>query len=137
MTNGSNSWDVTYSRITFLETVLKSNGNVESYKRDQDILFTLHRRKPNDVIRLLCADEYAFGVALIYQAIAEFGALNIIFVGGNWHGYTVEAKEYAIQNQIGLFNASELSGALRSIDYWNFVRKDKEGHSLYQYKSDR
>jgi hypothetical protein len=46
------------------------------------------------------------GVTFLTRAIGEFGPLNIIFVGGAWHGYTREAKEECADRKIGLYYAS-------------------------------
>jgi hypothetical protein len=85
--------------------------------RDEDIIFTVGRKNQNDTLKVLCCDEYAFGVTLLNRAIAEFGHLNIIYVGGAWHGYTQQAKEECLRQEIGLYNAQELAGGLWRNDY--------------------
>jgi len=135
MTKGSNEWGVTFGRITFLAQILENHDNISNVSRERDILFTVDRKDPEDRLRILCCDEYAFGITLLNQALAEFKPLNIIFVGGAWHGYTPEAKDECLQRKMGLYNAQELSGGLWRKDYWAYNRKDKKGNPVFAYKS--
>ncbi len=134
MSNGDNSWDVHYSRITFLEKIIASHSNVFSFKRDQDILFTVQRTKPFDKLRILCADEYSFSLGAVQRALLEFRPLHIIYVGGFWNGYTPEAKNYCLVDNIGLYNSKEMSGGLWKRDYWDYYQRDEDGNIVYQYK---
>jgi hypothetical protein len=89
MTNGSNDWGVTFG----IDQILRNHDNVANVNRERDILFTVNRRNQSDVLRVLCCEEYAFGVTLLNRALTEFGSLEIVYVGGEWNGYTVDAKE--------------------------------------------
>lgn len=126
MTNGSNEWDVSFGRIGFLDRILRSHGNVSDVSREKDILFTVHRKKQSDVLKVLCCDEYAFGVTLLNRALGEFGSLSVIYVGGAWYGYTKQAKEECIALKIGLYNAQEMPGGMWRDDYWAYNRKDED-----------
>jgi hypothetical protein len=84
---------------------------------------------------VLCLDEYSFGITALNRALLEFPMVNIISVGGNWNGYTPEAKEACLDKDLGLYNSAEINGGLWRDDYWNYVRKDKDGNPVYQYKS--
>lgn len=137
MSNGSNDWGVSFGRISFLDSILRSHGNVANVERDQDILFTVTRNNQSDVLRILCCDQYAMGTTLVNRALAEFGKLNIIFVGGGWHGYTKQAKEQCLAARIGLYNATELAGGLWKDDYWAYNRKDEDGNPIFAYKMAR
>ncbi len=136
MASGNNSWGVRYSRITFMETVLSSHNNVVSFDRELDILFRVKRRKQEDTLRILCADEYAFGLTFVQRALVEFGHLQIISVGGAWNGYTPEAKEYCLKSRIGLYNSKELPGGLWHDEYWKFHLRDEDGAPIYSYKRE-
>lgn len=135
MTNGSNSWGISYSRIAWLENAVKSHGNIVSVTRHDDIIIEA-KRKNGSSITIICLDEYALGEAGIYRVLQEFPSINFISVGGNWNGYTPEAKRLCLERQIGLFNSSELTGALWKNDFWNYHQRDKDGNPVYQFKSD-
>jgi hypothetical protein len=135
MSNGSNDWGVSFGRISFLDGILRGHGNVASIVRDQDILFKVARKNQSDVLRILCCDEYAMGTTLVNRALAEFGSLNIIFVGGAWHGYTKQAKDQCLAAEIGLYNATELAGGLWRNDYWAYNRQDEDGNPVFAYKT--
>ncbi|MES2001384.1 MAG: hypothetical protein V4444_03635 [Pseudomonadota bacterium] len=135
MSNGQNEWGVTFGRIGFLDDILTTHKNLLSVTRDQDILFTVEREKPNDQLRILCADEYAFGLLLVRRALAEFKPLHVIYVGGAWNGYTPEAKEYCLDSKIGLYNAGEIGGGLWQPEYWKYAKRDEKGNRVYSYKA--
>jgi hypothetical protein len=134
MCNGSNEWDVGYSRITFLERVLYDHENVISFNRTRDILFEVER-KQGDSLWILCLDEYTFGLSAFNRVVSEFPNVNMISVGGNWNGYTPEAKIHSLNRKIGLYNSAEINGGLWRDDYWNYAKKDEDGNPVYEFKS--
>lgn len=135
MTNGSNSWDVSYSRIAWLEDAVRSHKNVTSFSRNDDIIMKIEREK-GCPITLICLDEYSLGEAGVRRVMQEYPHVNFISVGGNWNGYTPEAKELCLSNQMGLFNSSELAGALFRDDFWNYHKQDRDGNPVYPYKQN-
>lgn len=132
MSNIANSWGVSFSRISWLEKAISQHGNVLSVKRYDDIVIEVKRRNGVD-ITVLCLDEYAMGVAAVHRVIEEFPKVNFISVGGNWNGYTPEAKELCLSKNIGLFNSSELAGGLWKDEFWKFHKKDEKGNPIYPY----
>lgn len=136
MSNGSNSWGVAYSRIAWLEDAVKSHDNVIRYSRHDDIVMEFDR-KDGSSITLICLDEYTLGEAAVYRILNEFPTVNYISVGGNWNGYTIEAKQLCLSKNIGLFNSGELTGALWKNDFWRYHKKDKDGNPSYPYKKER
>lgn len=132
--NGSNSWDVGYSHITWFQRFLQNHENVANIQRHHDLVFEIDRRKQGDHLTILCCREYTMGLTLILRALAEFGQLNIIYIGGGWNGYTQEAKDYCVDNRIGLYVTEEMSGALWRTDHWAYHRKDKDGDPIYNYR---
>ncbi len=133
MRNGSNNWGVSYSRIVWLENALRSHDNVNRILRHDDIVIEVERKSGKD-ITVLCLDEYALGESGVLRVFNEFPAVNFISVGGNWNGYTPEAKELCLSRQIGLYNSSELAGALWKNDFWTYHKKDDKGNPIYPYK---
>ncbi|MBQ0711457.1 MAG: hypothetical protein KBT53_00695 [Porticoccus sp.] len=134
MTNGANSWGVSYSRIAWLEPVVKSHDNVANFSRHDDIIMEFNRKDGSHIV-LICLDEYTLGEAGVQRVFQEFPAVNFISVGGNWNGYTVEAKRLCLSNEIGLFNSSELSGAIWKNDFWTYHQRDDDGNPIYPYKT--
>lgn len=135
MTNGSNSWGVSFSHISWLERLLSTHGNVAEVSRRNDIVFDIVRKTYKDHLVVLCCNEYVMGLTQVHRALAEFGKLNIVYIGGGWCGYTRQAKEFTLDQQIGLFVTDELSGALWKREYWNHHKRDQKGDPEYFYKS--
>ncbi|MEQ9726233.1 hypothetical protein ABRP29_11430 [Pseudomonas sp. WHRI 8822A] len=133
MRNGSNNWNVSYGRITWLQEILLSHQNITSLSRHDDIIMELTRVK-GCPITLICLDEYTLGIAGVHRVIKEFPAVNFISVGGNWNGYTREAKDLCLSRQMGLYNSGEITGAIYKNDFWKYHKKDDEGNPEYPYK---
>lgn len=133
MSNGSNNWNVSYSRISWLEMALRQHTNVTNYQRHDDIIMEFDRHKGCH-ITLICLDEYVLGEAGVLRVKHEFPAVNFISVGGNWNGYTKEAKDLCLLRNLGLFNSSELTGALFRDDFWLYSKRDDKGNPTYPYK---
>lgn len=134
MTNGSNIYGVTFPQILFLTRVLRHHRNVREFSRTRDIQFDLVTARSLN-LRLICLNEYTCGIARILEVQDEFPNANIIYVGGNWNGYTGQAKEYCVQSELGLFNADEINGALHRDDFWNYFRKNENGDPVYPTKA--
>lgn len=136
MNNGNNSWGVSFSRIAWLEEAIEKHKNVSCVRRHDDIVIEVDR-KDGSHITVLCLDEYAMGEAAVYRVLNEFPEVNLISVGGNWNGYTPEAKELCLSRDIGLYNSSELTGALWKDEYWKYYQEDEDGNPTYQYRQQR
>lgn len=130
MMNGSNDFGVTFPQIQFISRLLNSHKAITSVVRSRDIQFDIVTSR-GDELRLVCVNEYTCGLARIFEVLEAFPGTNILYVGGAWNGYTMQAKDYCIDANIGLFNSSEINGALYSEDYWRYHRKDKEGNPVY------
>lgn len=134
MTNGSNSWNVSYSRITFIERKLRMNRNVIIKLRRNDLVFEIERRKQKDNLNVLCLDEYTMSLTSVERALDEFGGVNIICLAGEWNGYTKEAKDYCLDNKIGLYVPSEMYEGLLADEFWGYAEVDEKGNPRYRYK---
>jgi hypothetical protein len=134
MSNGSNKWNVRFSRISWLDGTLKSHPNVTDVVRRDDIVFEIQRRN-GPPITLLCLEEYAFGIAAAERAFREFPDVNLIYIGGKWNNYTAEAKELCRERSIGLYNAGELAGALWKNDFRSYFKADSDDYAVRHERS--
>ena len=132
--NGENDFGISYSRIAWLERALSLHDNVADVIRDQDIVFQV-RRTRGPSLQIVCLDEYACGIGRVYEALEAFPGTNFLYVGGNWNGYTTDAKEYCLANKIGLYNSSEITGAIHRDDHWAYHQKDREGNPSYPFNN--
>lgn len=125
-----NNWNVSYSTISFLEKVLRGHSKVEDFTRTQDILFEIELEN-GTTHKVLLLNEYTLGVANIAKAIDEFGSVDFILTGSNWNAYTMEAKQYGLDNNIGIFIIDEYIGAINTKDPIKYVKKDHKGRPIY------
>lgn len=122
MSNGHNSWDVSYSYISFLEKLLNGHKNISSVFRTDDILFHVERVKQGDSLKVLCLNQYSMSLAAVIRAMDEFPGVSIISVGGNWNGYTHSAKRHCIDSHVGLVTSKEINQALFKTKYWLYEK---------------
>lgn len=130
MTNGTNAYGITLAQISWFDRLLNTHANVTAINRHDDIIWDVARAGGRD-LQAICLDEYTCGIAKVLEIRAEFPDVNLIYVGGMWNSYTMEAKEYCLTNQIGLFNTGEMTGALYRDDFWAYHKKDKDGNPVY------
>lgn len=125
-----NNWNVPYSVITFFEKALRGHNMVLKFTRTDDILFhlTLQTGQTMDV---LLVNEYTLGLAAVLRARDEFPTAEHIVTGANWNAYTMEAKEYGWDNELGVFNLREFLGALNWTEPIKYHRKDDDGNPVY------
>ena len=129
-----NSWGVSYSIITFFERALAGHNKVKSSTRVDDIHFVIEHVN-GTTVHVLLVNEYSLGLAAVLRAKAEFPKIEFVVTGGNWNGYTPEAKEYGRQNDIGVFNTGEFFGALNWTLPKRYHQTDKDGNPIYAYKN--
>ena len=129
--NGSNLWNVSFAHISWFERLLSSHGNVKAVSRHHDLKFDLTRKQQNDQLSVICLNEYTMGLTAVHRAIHEFGKPNIIYIGGGWCGYTLQAKEFCINEHIGLYVTDEMSGALWNTQHWTYNKRNKDGDPIY------
>lgn len=129
--NGSNNWSVLYSSIVFFERMLNAHRNVIACERSEDIVFTIARKKPEDVVRVLVVNAYTFGVADFYKARSEFPEVTCIVLAGDWNAYTLDAKELANAENIGLLLPKELVAAIWREEPHKYFTKDRKGNPIY------
>lgn len=134
MTNGSNSYGVSFAQIRWISKALSNHPNVESVERTNDIQFDILRSR-GDPLRLVCLDEYTCGLSRVYEVLEDFPGTNIVYVGGNWNSYTQEAKDFCLSSKLGLYNSSEINGALHRSEFWTYHKKDKDGNPVYPTKA--
>jgi hypothetical protein len=129
-----NSWSVSYSIISFFERSLSGHRKVESFTRKDDIHFVI-KHVDGTTLQVLLVNEYSLGLTAVLRARQEFPEIEYVVTGGNWNGYTPQAKQYSLQNDIGVFNAGEFFEALNSTNPKQYYRKDEDGNPIYKYKN--
>lgn len=135
MTNGSNEWGVPYSQITWFERLLQNHKNVTTIERSRDILFEVDRKAQLDHLQILCCREYTMSLTTVQRGLQEFGSISLFYIGGAWCGYTRQAKDFCVEQEIGLFITDEMTGALWKDDYWNYHQRDDKGNPIYHYRA--
>ena len=130
-----NNWNVSYRAILFFEDLLNSNKKVLSFERTDDIFFKIMRKSGLSSVNALLINVYTVGLADVFRAKREFPDLDCIVTSSIWNGYTIEAKEHALDSEIGLFVVSEFSSALRERVPYLYVKRDRDGNPIYHFKA--
>lgn len=129
-----NNWNVSYSVISFFERVLNGHDKVVSFSRKKDIIFEI-KLQNNRILTLLLVTEYILGLEAVLRAKSEFPEIDYVLTNANWNTYTSEAKDYGLENSIGIFNLSEFLTALHWDNPKLYQGKDKNGNHIYGHKS--
>jgi hypothetical protein len=129
--NGANNWNVSFAHISWLERLLITHGNVLGVSRHDDLVFEVQRRRQADELSVVCLNEYTMGLTAVHRVIHELGKPSIIYVGGGWCGYTMQAKQFCLSEQIGLYVTDEMSGGLWANECWSYCKRDKDGNPVY------
>jgi hypothetical protein len=119
-----NSWNVSYATIKFFERALNGHEKVIAFERLDDIRFVIQHASGKS-LDVLVVNEYGLGLAAVLRAKAEFPSIDYVVTGGNWNGYTWEAREYGLKNKIGIFKAGEFFGALNMDDPKTYTVKKR------------
>lgn len=135
--NGSNDWNVSFAQISWLERLLRTHGNTEALSRHHDLVFEVDRKRQKDHISVVCLNEYTMGLTAVHRVIHEFGKPTIIYIGGGWCGYTEQAKQFCLAEQIGLYVTDEMSGALWATECWTYHQRDKDGNPIYHLSREQ
>jgi hypothetical protein len=135
--NGTNSWNVSFAQISWLEKLLRSHGNFQALTRHDDLVFEIERKRQKDHLSVICLNEYTMGITAVHRVIHEFGKPSIIYIGGGWCGYTEQAKQLCLTERIGLYVSDEMSGALWASEYWAYHKRDKDGNPNYHFSRER
>jgi hypothetical protein len=134
MGNGVNNWSVSFAQISWLQQLLITHGNVAKVTRRDDIVFEVDRKRQADHLTVVCLNEYTMGLTAVHRVIHEFGKPGIIYVGGGWCGYTLQAKEFCIAEHVGLYVTDEMSGGLWANEHWIYCKRDKDGDPVYRIR---
>src|ERR1035437_2556870 len=128
-----NDWNVSYSIITFFERALRAHSKVMNVTRTRDISFEVDLTNGGR-INVLIVDEYTLGLAALHRAVDEFPETEFIVTGGNWNGYTIEAKDWGTAHDLGVFNLEEFLGDLNWTEPKKYYKKDSNGNPTYAYR---
>ena len=129
MADQKNNWNIEFSSILFFEKILQGHENVADYARDKDILFSIERKK-NGPVTAVIVNEYILGLDAYHRIRAEFPGATWIVNLASWNCYTLDAKQAAVADGIGLFLPAELTGALWSPDPAGYQRRDQDGQKI-------
>lgn len=129
--NGTNNWSVSFAQISWLERLLTSHGNVAKVTRHDDLVFEVDRKRQADHLTVVCLNEYTMGLTAVHRVFHEFGKPGIIYVGGGWCSYTLQAKEFCLAEHVGLYVTDEMSGGLWANEHWTYCKRDKDGDPVY------
>lgn len=86
-------------------------------------------------IRAILVNRYTFSIADYFSLVDEFAEFDSIILGGNWNGYTEDAKEQALKDRRGLFVCGEFVGSLNIPAHFEYVQKDDKGKPVHFKKT--
>jgi len=128
------NWAIDSCYNRFFEQALSNHKQVESFNREDDNLYHIERKDGKSSVCALLVDIYTIGLSDVMQAMQDFPDMTCIVTSGNWCAYTPQAKQYGLENGIGVFNSPEFFGALWWKQPLKYFKKDRDGKPRYSYR---
>jgi len=116
--NGSNDYEVSYSRISWLGRKLRLHPNTFNLDRRNDIIFNFERKKQKDSLNIICIDEYTVSLSFVEEILDRFPEINIICLSSVYNDYTAEALNFCHSLDVSLSKSEEI---------WQFLWEDSYG----------
>ena len=136
MDNGSNGWAVRYSSIGFFERMLKGHGNVVHFLRVPAIYYLRSlARSPPIAFMCLSSTPIRSGLLPFTRRARNSRRRTCVVLAGDWNAYTLEAKELANAEGIGLLTLKELVAAIWREEPHKYFSKDRHGNPVYHTRA--
>jgi hypothetical protein len=104
---------------------------MRTHRRVRELISTEHdgvyllRLDDGRELRVFVCECYSFGVAEYHEVIEKLGKIDAVVISSAWCGYTQQAKEYAAEQQVGIFRVGELMGALMASKLWTYLSPEQ------------
>lgn len=105
---------------------LGTSKAVANVKRESGQVVNIERVK-HSPLRAFMTNVYIVSLANVHEILNEAGELDAIVTMSAWNGYTSEAKDFCIEQNIGLFKFKEFLGAIYydGNRYLNYISPDE------------
>lgn len=123
--NESFPWMSYYGNYRFFEDRMRYHNKVTDIRNTSKGLYEIDLTDGRTLIVFIC-ECYSFGLAEYYESVDNLGALNAVVINSNWCGYTMDAKLYCREQNIGLFDIRGFMAALNLRNYWEYLTKEEE-----------
>ncbi len=97
--------------IDFFVNAISRHGRVVGVEQIEEQIFLIKRHLLSDVLAYY-TNVYIIGVVDVVELLDLNNGLNSIVTASGWNSYTQDAKEYALNANVGLFKMKEFMGAL-------------------------
>jgi len=122
------------TQLQFFREAVKNHDKVEACHEIDDQIYRLDRTGDLGEIVVYLTNLYTLGYADVLEIKSKCRRVNCIVTMSGWNGYTGDAKNYATENQIGLFKFAEFMGALNFKQIWKYVKKGRETARRIRYR---
>jgi len=83
-----------------------------------------------DTLRVFICECYAFGVAEYLETAERLGNIDVVIINSAWCGYSLDAKLYCRNVNVGLFKIGEFMSALYLNDHWLHLTEEQKEYFL-------
>jgi len=114
-----------YGNYKFFEDRMRSHNKVADIQNTGEGLYEIDHVDGRALIVFIC-ECYSFGIAEYYESVENLGDLNAVIINSNWCGYTMEAKFYCQEHNVGLFDIKGFMAALNLRNYWEYLTEEEK-----------
>lgn len=116
--------------IHFFEKAISNHSSVIFLNKTNYYYYCIHRENKS-FVNALVLNLYTIGLADYIEFIDLYPNTDAIITISNWNGYTIQAKEEARKNGVGIFVMSEFLGALNWDEPYKYVKYDSDGNPIH------
>ncbi|MHA6574419.1 hypothetical protein [Pseudomonas yamanorum] len=113
-------WMSHYNEYRFFEDRMSSHNKVLELIKLQSGLYEIVLENGTTLKTFIC-ECYSYGIAEYIESVENLGSLDIIVINSNWCGYTMEAKRYCHEREVGFYDIKGLMAALNFRKYWDHL----------------
>ncbi len=119
--------EIAPSTRDFFVRSMKGHSAVLNISHIGNNVYLIERTYDRPDIKVLIADIYIAGESDVIEIMYEYSDIDCIVLVGFYNRYSSAAKEYAKDNNIGLYDNREFFGAVNCTGnaFLNYVRKTK------------
>lgn len=111
----------------FFRNTISDHDKVDELEEITDQLYKVRRVGDLSDVVVYITNLYTVGYADVANIKSHWGDVNCIVTMSNWNSYSGDARRFAAESNIGLFQFAEFMGALNLRQVWKYSKRENYG----------
>jgi hypothetical protein len=120
-------WRSYYGNYNFFEDRMKQHSSIKKLNRLNrlgDGLYEIQKMN-GDTLRTFICECYSYGVAEYIETKDNHGEIDAVVINSLWCEYTMEAKHFCFDEEVGLFVIADFMAAINQDDHWRYLTEEQ------------